>query len=146
MDADSQRQASDRLILMTLDECGGNVSAAWRQLSTTDWHLPSLSTFRRRVSELTAMHPVAPPPITREQPIAARTATSSKQTESQAPRGNVLVVAIDIAHRDVIRSWLIPSPSRHDPGIETTIREGLALRSHLMLDLSEFASHGNKTR
>ena len=51
----------------------------------------------------------------------------------------MLVIAIDVKHRDVIRSWLIPNPSRRDSGIEATIREGLALRSHLMLDLAEFA-------
>ena len=146
MTADSRRDAPDRLVLVTLDECSGNVSAAWRQLSRMGWRLPSLSTFRRRVSELTAMYPVPPLRPSRGQPIAARSQPSSARDVPHAPRGDVLVIAIDVKHRDVIRSWLIPNPSRRNSGIEGTIREGLALRSHLMLDLAEFATHSNKTR
>lgn len=139
-----RHEPPDRLVLASLDERGGNIAATWRELSALGWRVPSLSTFRRRVNQLTAMHPTPPLRPMPGQPVV-RSARSKDPSSPQKPRGDVLVVAIDVEQQDVIRSWLIPNSSRRGSAIETKIREGLALRSHLMLDLSEFASHRRDT-
>jgi len=56
----------------------------------------------------------------------------------------VLVVAIDVTARDVISSWVIPNPSLRSSQIQASVREALSLRSHLMLDLAEFAKHSTR--
>ena len=141
--AHTHHDPPDRLVLTSLDERGGNIAATWRDLSALGWRVASLSTFRRRVDQIVAVHPTAPLSPIRGKPVV-RFARSNDRSSPQKPTGDVLVVAIDVEQRDVIRSWLIPNS--RGSAIETKIREGLALRSHLMLDLSEFASHRRDTR
>lgn len=131
--------APDRVVLMALADCGGNVSAAWRRLSTLGWQAQSLSTFRRRVKELAAKH-CACDPADRAGLVAAPRPIGGGQP-FEGRRGDVIVVAIDLCDCDVIRSWLIPNPPRHGSSLAAKVRDALALRSRLMLDLSEFAAH-----
>ena len=126
----------DRVVLAALADSSGNVSAAWRQLSKSGWQLTSLTSFRRRANRLIAMHPNAPEP-SRHRAHSG----SPKRRGRDGCRGDVLVVAIDVHERNVIRSWVIPNPSRRGCGLQTSIREALALRGNLMLDLSEYAAH-----
>jgi hypothetical protein len=130
----------DRVVLGALADSGGNVSAAWRQLSKSGWQLTSLTRFRRRANRLTAMHPNPSAP----RPHRARS-TGPKRRGRDGCRGDVLVVAIDVHERNVIRSWVIPNPSRRGCGLQTSIREALVLRGNLMLDLSEYAAHPDGT-
>jgi hypothetical protein len=133
--------APDRVVLAALDDSSGNVSAAWRQLSKSGWQLTSLTSFRRRANRLISMHPNAP------EGRRDRTRSGSpKRRHRDGCRGDVLVVAIDVHERTVIRSWVIPAPSRRGCGLHTSIREALTLRSNLMLDLSEYAAHPDGTR
>lgn len=145
MHAEPHRDPSDRLVLTTLAARDGNVAATWQQLSRSGWRLPSLTTFRRRVHRLTAMHP-APLPRSRHNTSGATPSDAPTQPNPQPSRGDVLVVAIDVDERDVIRSWVVPRSSRRGSQIEAAVRNALGLRSHLMLDLSEFAAHHKDAR
>lgn len=137
--------APDRVVLGTLADHDGNVTAAWRQLARAGWRMPSLSTFRRRVNRLTALHPV--PPLRPDGPSydAIRPVRPAERCPSTS-RGDVLVVAIDVYDRDVISSWVVPDPSRKGTALAGTVREALALRGHLMLDLSEYAASSKGAR
>ena len=141
--ADFAAQPTNRLVINTLTDCDGNVTATWRALIRSGWRLPSLSTFRRRVQQLTSTHPTLP-----LQSVLARHDASPprKDVGRHTTRGDVLVVAIDVQDRDVISSWVIPDASRQGSMLAASIREALALRSHLMLDLSEYATHPKSAR
>lgn len=140
MRADEGGAPPDRVVLAALQACRGNVSAAWRQLSKSGWELTSLTTFRRRANRLTAIHPNAAEP----RPRRARSGKPDRRRDGC--RGDILVVAIDVHERDIIRSWVIPNPSRRGCELQTSIREALMLRSNLMLDLSEYAAHSEGRR
>ena len=138
--ADSHGEPPDRLVLTTLTNCHGNVAQTWRQLSSLGWRTRSLSAFRRRATRLLATHP-APLPARRDTKPPARAPRSDKPRSNPTATGDVLVVAIDVTARDVISSWVIPNPSQRSSQIQASVREALSLRSHLMLDLAEFAEH-----
>lgn len=139
------RDAPDRRVLTSLADHHGNVTATWRELSAEGWRLPSLSTFRRRVNQLTAIHPT--PPLRPHGPSfdGIRPVHPVERCPSTS-RGDVLVVAIDIYDRDFVGSWVVPNPSRNGTTLAGSVREALALRSHLMLDLSEFAASSKGAR
>jgi hypothetical protein len=145
MNADLGDDPPDRLVLGTLADHDGNVTAAWRRLANGGWRMPSLSTFRRRVARLTAIHPAPPLRPATDQPEAAGSRVPVQRCP-RTSRGDVLVVAIDVYDRDVIRSWVVPNPSRKGTELAGTVREALALRSHLMLDLSEHAASSTGSR
>lgn len=145
MIADRGDDAPDRVVLGTLADHEGNVTAAWRRLAKAGWRMPSLSTFRRRVARLTAIHPT---PLLRsrtDQPEAAESRVPVQQCPPTS-KGDVLVVAIDVFDRDVISSWVVPNPSRKGTTLAGSVRDALALRSHLMLDLSEYAASSKGAR
>lgn len=145
MNADLGDDPPDRLVLGTIADHDGNVTAAWRRLADAGWRMPSQSTFRRRVARLTAVHPAPLPRPATDRPDAARSSSSVQRCPATS-RGDVLVVAIDVYERDVIRSWVIPDPSRNGTELAASVREALALRSHLMLDLSEYAASSKGAR
>ena len=140
MPVESPSEPPDRVVLAMLADCNGNVSRTWRRLSSLGWCMRSLSAFRRRATRLLATHP-APLPARRDTKPPARAPRSDKPRGHPTAPGDVLVVAIDVTARDVISSWVIPNPSRRSSQIHASVREALSLRSHLMLDLAEFAEH-----
>jgi hypothetical protein len=142
--ADSRDQPPDRVVLTTLTDCHGNVAQAWRQLSSGGWRMQSLSAFRRRATRLLATHPAPLPDVRRDTDQPASAPSSAKPRGHQNATGDVLVVAIDVTARDVISSWVIPNPSLRSSQIQASVREALSLRSHLMLDLAEFAKHSTR--
>jgi len=143
--ADSHGDPPDRLVLTTLTNCDGNVALTWRQLTNLGWRTRSLSAFRRRATRLLATHPV-PLLARRDTKPPARAPRPDTPRSHPTATGDVLVVAIDVCDRDVISSWVVPNPSRKGTTLAGRVREALALRSHLMLDLSEYAASNKGAR
>jgi hypothetical protein len=135
----------DRLVLDALSDQDGNVAAVWRHLTRSGWRMPSLSTFRRRVKQLTSIHPTPPLRPHGRLSDGIRPVRPVERCPSTS-RGDVLVVAIDIYDRDFVGSWVLPNPSRNGTMLAGSVRDALALRSHLMLDLSEFAASSKGAR
>jgi len=137
MPADKGAQPTDRVVLATSPTATGTFPrmataiALMLELRIVDDH-PS-----RRTNQL-ADHPT---PLKPREP-QAHSGRAAKRRGHRDCRDDVLVVAIDVHERAIIRSRVIPNRSPRGCGPQTSIRQALELSSDLMLDLSEHAAPG----